>query len=348
MASAGRRGHKGGTKRSKSYFRKCTSGKRSRWERKLDVGMKGVLITCNRDEKQCIREAYDLLTEYADELYGNEVDVDSVMINDDPSNMVHHVLTKMKEQGKCKSKHIQRILPVSMTCRASLTQIEKAIKPLLEPFFHSDEAKDSTFAILFKARNNNQVQRGEVITVVANAVTSGSKCKHSVDLDDPDYSILVEVVCNVCCLSVLRDYNSLKKYNVRAIVGEEPSQVSRSQPGEKAESKQNACKVDNKQDIVPEDIEKVQRDKITSKSDSSLDKDHKLVAIQGEAEIVCRLGETKPEAGSLEEKQDQMDGGIAQDREDDDAKIGIQQSLEKESTHSEPEEKPVDEGIRIF
>lgn len=75
MASAGRRGHKGGTKRSKSYFRKCTSGKRSRWERKLDVGMKGVLITCNRDEKQCIREAYDLLTEYADELYGNEVDV---------------------------------------------------------------------------------------------------------------------------------------------------------------------------------------------------------------------------------------------------------------------------------
>lgn len=78
-------------------------------------------------------------------------------INDDPSNMVHHVLTKMKEQGKCKSKHIQRILPVSMTCRASLTQIEKAIKPLLEPFFHSDEAKDSTFAILFKARNNNQV-----------------------------------------------------------------------------------------------------------------------------------------------------------------------------------------------
>lgn len=187
-----------------------------------------------------------------------------------------------------------------------------------------------------------------MITVVANAVTSGSQCKHSVDLDDPDYSILVEVVCNVCCLSVLRDYNSLKKYNVRAIVGEEPSQVSRSQPGEKAESKQNACKVDNKQDIVPEDIEKVQRDNITSKSDSSLDKDHKLVAIQGEAEIVCRLGETKPEAGSLEEKQDQIDSGIAQDREDDDAKIGIQQSLEKESTHSEPEEKTVDEGIRIF
>lgn len=71
MASGTRLGHKG-TKRSKAYFRKCSSGKRTRWERKLDVGMQGVLITCNRDEKQCIREAYDLLTEFAEELYGTE------------------------------------------------------------------------------------------------------------------------------------------------------------------------------------------------------------------------------------------------------------------------------------
>jgi len=36
----------------------------------LDVGDKGFLITCNRMEKQTIREAYNLLNEYSYELYG--------------------------------------------------------------------------------------------------------------------------------------------------------------------------------------------------------------------------------------------------------------------------------------
>jgi len=36
----------------------------------LDIGDRGFLITCNRMEKQTIREAYNLLNEYSNELYG--------------------------------------------------------------------------------------------------------------------------------------------------------------------------------------------------------------------------------------------------------------------------------------
>ncbi|XP_028828288.1 LOW QUALITY PROTEIN: THUMP domain-containing protein 1 [Denticeps clupeoides] len=47
-------------------------GKRARGSGELEVGMQGVLITCNMNERKCTAEAYDLLSEYAEQLYGPE------------------------------------------------------------------------------------------------------------------------------------------------------------------------------------------------------------------------------------------------------------------------------------
>uniref|UniRef100_UPI0037E84133 THUMP domain-containing protein 1 n=1 Tax=Semicossyphus pulcher TaxID=241346 RepID=UPI0037E84133 len=38
----------------------------------LEVGMEGILITCNMNERKCTAEAFNLLNEYADKLYGPE------------------------------------------------------------------------------------------------------------------------------------------------------------------------------------------------------------------------------------------------------------------------------------
>lgn len=38
----------------------------------LQVGQRGFLVTCNMNEKACVRECYNLLNHYADELYGPE------------------------------------------------------------------------------------------------------------------------------------------------------------------------------------------------------------------------------------------------------------------------------------
>jgi len=55
-------------KRKKSYY--CQVKRQCGGRQMLDVGIKGFLITCNRMEKQTIREAYNLLNEYSCELYG--------------------------------------------------------------------------------------------------------------------------------------------------------------------------------------------------------------------------------------------------------------------------------------
>ncbi|RXN31762.1 THUMP domain-containing 1 [Labeo rohita] len=51
--------------------------KKQRGSRELEVGAQGVLITCNMNARKCTSEAYSLLNEYADALYGPEQPTDT-------------------------------------------------------------------------------------------------------------------------------------------------------------------------------------------------------------------------------------------------------------------------------
>ena len=63
------------------------------------------------------------------------------------------------------------------------------------------------FAVVYKARNNNEIIRDSVILWIAEAVNKGDTYKHKVDLSNPDLVILVEIIkasqllCS-CCMHV--------------------------------------------------------------------------------------------------------------------------------------------------
>uniref|UniRef100_A0A3P9KLQ8 THUMP domain-containing protein 1 n=1 Tax=Oryzias latipes TaxID=8090 RepID=A0A3P9KLQ8_ORYLA len=60
-------------KRSKKRFvAGHNNSKRWKGSRELEVGMQGILITCNMNQRKCTAEALDLLNEYAEKLYGPE------------------------------------------------------------------------------------------------------------------------------------------------------------------------------------------------------------------------------------------------------------------------------------
>lgn len=59
-------------KKRKKYFSHQGNDFKRRKRLSLECGMKGFLCTCNFREKDCVREAYNLLNEYADKLYGVE------------------------------------------------------------------------------------------------------------------------------------------------------------------------------------------------------------------------------------------------------------------------------------
>ncbi|XP_061088062.1 THUMP domain-containing protein 1 [Conger conger] len=252
-------------KRSKRHYGNY-GNKKYKGSRELEVGMQGILMTCNMNERKCTSEAYSLLNEYADELYGPEkfsdVDDGDSDANDsadeddaeaalkkevkqirsstqkmerrfqaldsgannvifirtqhlDPEKLVHHILQDLHTTKKKKSRVILRMLPVSGTCKAFIEDMEKYMENFLEPWFKTPN--QGTFQIVFKARNSSHNKRDEVIKALAELVGKMNP-ENKVDLTNPEYTIIIEVIKNVCCVSVVRDYMLFRKFNVQEVL----------------------------------------------------------------------------------------------------------------------------------
>uniref|UniRef100_A0A1A8S6C1 THUMP domain-containing protein 1 n=1 Tax=Nothobranchius rachovii TaxID=451742 RepID=A0A1A8S6C1_9TELE len=253
-------------KRNKKRY---MSGHHKRFKRsgELEVGMQGILITCNnKNQRPCTAEALDLLSEYADQLYGPELqdnsepteekedeeeDVDDALKkevaqlkaqrtneerrfqvldsgafnvifirtrNIDPNKLVHYILTDLYTTKKKKSRLILRMLPVIGTCRAYQEDIVKYLTTFLVPWFKAPNS--TTYKIAYKARNNNQNKREEIIKHVAGVLGSLNQ-ENKVDLTNPELTVIVEVIKAVCCVCVVKDYQLYRKFNVYEIVKED-------------------------------------------------------------------------------------------------------------------------------
>ncbi|XP_063284953.1 THUMP domain-containing protein 1 [Pelobates fuscus] len=265
MSSEGQKGKK----RGKSQY--VGNAKRQRGCRQLEVGMQGILITCNMNERKCVGEAYSLLNEYGEQLYGAEKlhedrdgasesedddDVEAALkkevaeirtsteknlrrfqsvdsgannvvfirtLNVEPEKLVHHILKDMYTTKKKKTRVILRMLPVSGTCKAFPEDLRKYAEKFFELWFKAPNK--GTFQIVYKARNNNHMNRDDVIKDLAGIVGSQNP-ENKVDLNNPEYTIVVEIIKNICCLSVVKDYILFRKYNLQEVVKSNKEETS--------------------------------------------------------------------------------------------------------------------------
>ena len=108
-----------------------------------------------------------------------------------------------------------------MVCYASVPEICKAFAPLLIRHFGAPGAEATAalpakkFSIVFEARSCDglKLDRMEVITALAQLVPP----PHTVCLDAPDLVVMVQVVKSAAALSVVDDYYTLLKYNLRSL-----------------------------------------------------------------------------------------------------------------------------------
>ncbi|XP_065830360.1 THUMP domain-containing protein 1-like [Oscarella lobularis] len=253
-----------GRKRKKGY--RGNDKKKSRPRQELTVGARGFLVTTNDHQKEAIGEIYDLLNEYVDVLHETEdassdetleKEIESLKnkgkrrfravfsgarnvtffyCNDDvdPTEIAHRILTDAKTTGQSKSRYCLRLLPVQLVCHPELDDLKRKVPNLLEPQFHAaDQSASRKFAVVYKARNNDEVKRDDIIKTVAHLVTQptseSTTYQHVVDLKNPDLVIVVEIVKNLCLMSVVKDYYTLKKYNLHeaAAAGREESKASK-------------------------------------------------------------------------------------------------------------------------
>ncbi|KAK3809125.1 MAG: hypothetical protein J3Q66DRAFT_353015 [Benniella sp.] len=224
----------------------------------IDPKMKGVMVTCARGkETQAGREACDLLSEYADKLYGpilddnptgaeNEESIEDAIAREvaqakkakggrqfltlttgtdcvifirameiEPSELCHYALSDLQRSGNKRTRYCQRFIPVDETSYANMDDIQVMMDRVLKPYFHAEGQKPTTFKVIPKIRYNDKIDREVLVKTLATSVGRGEK--HTVNLNSPEYVILAEVIKSICFLSVVKDYEGLKKYNIQSI-----------------------------------------------------------------------------------------------------------------------------------
>ncbi|CAH1399158.1 unnamed protein product [Nezara viridula] len=239
------------TKR-KSYFLSANPSKKRRND--LMPGLKGFICTCNGNMKGCISEALNILDEYdskmnpetnnSDEIEDSE-DIEKalmkelknekeqkkedkkfrvietginncIFIGTTVSNSVE-IVEKIAKDIKCtkvsKSKNLIRMLPVEITCKAFMEDIKKAACSIFERHFKCDPVP---FNIILTKRSNSNLDRMEVIEQLV-LLVKDRNLNHKVNLNSPVKSVIVEIIRNICCLSVIDHFHDYMKFNLIAL-----------------------------------------------------------------------------------------------------------------------------------
>ncbi|KAJ7959714.1 THUMP domain-containing protein 1 [Quillaja saponaria] len=135
-----------------------------------------------------------------------------------PKDIVQHLVTSLASTKKHMSRFILRVLPIEVACYASEDEISKATGALVEKYFPIETQSPQKFAVLYEARANTGIDRMKIINAVAKSVPQ----PHKVDLNNPDKTIVVEIVKTVCLIGVVERYKEFTKYNLRQLTSPKP------------------------------------------------------------------------------------------------------------------------------
>jgi tRNA acetyltransferase TAN1 len=148
---------------------------------------------------------------------------------EDPAALSYSILEDLLKTKKQRCRYALRMLPVVGTCKANVKEISELAKTVLQPFF-TEKKFEVTYSIVLKVRNNKGLGRNVLVpalnTTIAETFPSVLLRVASVK---PDIIIFVDVICGVACISVARDYDRFRKYNLVEIVNEKPVKQSDSQ-----------------------------------------------------------------------------------------------------------------------
>jgi len=273
-------------RKPKQHYVSTEASKKARYCKGFDMpgmkqNMQGVLITANFLGGKCKREMMDLLNDYTkceadvvenDEDAHDEISKEIEEMNKsktfatvdigvgnilfvacqdksiDIKELIHRILVDMRDKKIKRTRFTQRMLPITHTCYSSQEAIVTAAKDMLPAIFYNDKPK--TFGIVIKVRNNTDANKVKMDTIkkVADVATDGKTWGevNRVNLDKPQYTILIHVLKTHAFMSCVEDFHLLAKYNVDQITqGNSEECVSRTE--EKTEAKEEADLVKEKE-----------------------------------------------------------------------------------------------------
>ncbi|WVQ95063.1 hypothetical protein IAU59_002155 [Kwoniella sp. CBS 9459] len=133
-----------------------------------------------------------------------------------PHKLVRHILEQAESSARTPLRFCKRLLPMSATCGATVKQLAECASEVAKKDFEADDGRSLKFAIDTNTRASDKMERMEMITTIAEEITKLGK-GHTVDLKNPDKTVLVELFKNTVGLTVLDDYERFKKYNPSSV-----------------------------------------------------------------------------------------------------------------------------------
>ncbi|EFA81959.1 hypothetical protein PPL_05193 [Heterostelium album PN500] len=173
----------------------------------------------------------------------------------------------METEKSTKSKFITRIIPIQKTC--IFTNLQEHIKTLIDKELNSLK-ESKKYKIEFRSRYNTVVEKDKEIMAIAEMVND----IHKVDLENPEYTIIVEIIKQFCAISIVSDFMRYKKYNLANIAGlpvsNQPkkkkltiaSNLKDDKQDEKTAVKETADNTETKENEVQEEEEKEDQSKM--------------------------------------------------------------------------------------
>lgn len=228
----------------------------------LEAGARGFLCTCNFQEKNCISEACNILTEYADRLLGPPPEIEDEDDSEEPldlSDLLKQQISDIKK-GSTRERRFQSLVTSVTNCVFIQSDIEDPVKlchSIVEDIHATKrqktrfllrlvpvevscsiklneitEAANKLFDKYFTGepttfcvvfnRRYSNCPRDVVIQELANLVVA-KNAAHKVDLQNPNLFIIVEIIKGLCLMSVVADYYKYRKYNLSEICANRPA-----------------------------------------------------------------------------------------------------------------------------
>uniref|UniRef100_A0A8D2ZEZ3 THUMP domain containing 1 n=1 Tax=Scophthalmus maximus TaxID=52904 RepID=A0A8D2ZEZ3_SCOMX len=219
-------------KRGKKRYAGGHHGKRWKGSRELEVGMEGILITCNMNERKCTAEAFNLLNEYADNLYGLQDNTGSSSDEDAEEEDVDVALKKevaqLQASGKKQERRFQALDSGANNVIFIKTQnleSDKLVHHILSDLHTTKKKKSRVILRMLPVTGTCKAFQDDMVKYLTTYLDRGLvgklNPKNKVDLTNPELTVIVEVIKAVCCISVVKDYTLYRKYNVQEVVKED-------------------------------------------------------------------------------------------------------------------------------
>eukprot|EP00197_Chlamydomonas_leiostraca_P002346 CAMPEP_0202858320 /NCGR_PEP_ID=MMETSP1391-20130828/908_1 /ASSEMBLY_ACC=CAM_ASM_000867 /TAXON_ID=1034604 /ORGANISM="Chlamydomonas leiostraca, Strain SAG 11-49" /LENGTH=283 /DNA_ID=CAMNT_0049537229 /DNA_START=21 /DNA_END=868 /DNA_ORIENTATION=+ len=130
-----------------------------------------------------------------------------------PIDVVLSICEEAAATKTLRGRHVNRILPITHTCFASVDEMKVLAPKLLGDQFPAEESAAAVeFAVEYEHRSSDKFDRLQVINAFVDAIKTPP---HKVNLKTPSLTILVQLARNSCACAVVPKYRELHKFNLR-------------------------------------------------------------------------------------------------------------------------------------